>query len=182
MAGFWRPVWLAVLAAFAMPGASEAAVSPAERLELIRACEAVITAQSYAPLEEYEPAPFSWGRPGEKEYAVYNASRNLIAIAKVVGDEWVECMVRESEKDTSPILERYAEWRKEFVAAFPMPEYRWVRRTLDGGSTNPFAVRCREDRLVLMVHAEFTLKHEFAVTMTNELSRHANNPCLLGGS
>lgn len=175
-------IGLAVLMAFAMKGTSDAAVSAAERLQMIRACEAVIIDQSFASLADYEPAPFSSGAPGEKEYAVYNDRRNVIALAKIADGKWVQCTVRDTEVDQQPIPERYAEWRKEFMAAFPRPGYRWARRALDHNSTNPFAVRCRDDQLVLMAFSEWSLKHQFEVTVTNQLSRHANNPCLLGGS
>src|SRR5690606_3120998 len=179
---YTRPMWLAVLVAFSMPGTSDAAVSPVERLEMIRACETVIIDQSFSALSGYDAAPFSSGAPGEKSYAVFNRPRNIVTIAKVAHDRWVECKVRESEKDNLPILERYTEWRKEFVAAFPKPEHRWVRRTLDHSSTNPYALRCSGGDVVLLISAEFSQKHEFTVTVTSELSRHANNPCALGGS
>lgn len=180
---YTRPIRLAVLLAFGMQGTSEAAVSPAERLQMIRACEAVIIDQSFSTLADYEPAPFSSGAPGVKEYAVYNHQRNIVAIAKIVGEKWVQCTVRDSEVDKLPISERYAEWRKEFTAAFPRSKYLWLRRKLDASSTNPWAVRCNGDQLVLMAVSEWSQKHQFAVILTNEPSiYYPKKPCVMGGS
>jgi hypothetical protein len=162
---YTRPIRLAALMAFVMPGASEADVSPAERLEMIRACEAVIVDQSFAALSGYDPAPFSSGAPGEKSYAVFNRPRTFVTIAKVADGKWVECTVRETERDILSMRERYAEWRKEFVVAFPKPEYRWFR-----GWLYPLAARCKGDQLVVLAFAGQSHGHQFAVTLTNEPS------------
>jgi hypothetical protein len=180
---YTRSAWLAVLIAFSMPATSVAAVSPAERLEMIRGCEAVIIDQSFAPLSGYDPAPFSSGAPGEKSYAVYNHPRNIVTIAKVADDKWIECTVRETERDILSIPERFAEWRKEFVVAFPKPGYRWLRRTLDASSTDPFAARCKGDQLVVFAFGHWSHGHLFSVTLTNEPSvNFPKNPCLYGDS
>ena len=178
-----RPIWLSTLLILLAPGVSGAAVTAAERLEMIRACEAVIIDQSFSALSGYDPAPFSSGAPGEKSYAVYNHQRNVVTIAKIVGRKWVQCTVSDSEADKLAIPERYAEWRKEFMAAFPRSEYLWLRRKLDASSTNPWAVRCNGDQLALMAVSEWSHKRQFAVILTNDPSiNYPKNPCAKGGS
>ena len=85
-------VLLTVLISFWISEASPANASASNWAELARACEEVIANQSFAPLENYEPAPFSMGSPGMKDYAVYDASRNLVAIARAIKGEWVFCL------------------------------------------------------------------------------------------
>ena len=145
--------FLVCLAALGLSRAALADEDSSQWHELVRACEAVITDQSFAPLGNYEPAPFSAGLPDVKEYAVYNVPQDLVAIAKFVKGKWVQCLVRESDETQS--RSRWRElannWTNGFQAGFPKARYHWVKWNWNPHRPFPAALRCHNDSFVLIV-------------------------------
>ena len=149
----WHKVPLAILVATVMPGALSGAAAD-EWHELAQGCEAVILEQSFAPFEDHEPAPFASGKPGEKQFAAYSASRELVAIARVVGDgEWEQCLVRESEEGLRART-LAAKWVEGLAVAFPKSDYIWVNG-LTPDYANPGMLRCDSGTYVLSVRGYF---------------------------
>ncbi len=130
-------VFLAVIAALGWPRAALADIEQSQWGELIRACEAVLTHQDFAPLENYKPAPFSMGLPSMKNYSVYNNTQDLVVIATVVRGDWVHCLVRESKEvrvrrsDTLRWRELATEWENNFKENFPRSNYLRVTWSLN---------------------------------------------------
>ena len=149
---------------------------------MVRGCESVIIEQSFAPFENHESAPFSSGKPGLKEYSVYSPSRDLVAIARVLGTDWPLCYVREAKGDHVRVRELRAAWTENFEADFPKPGYIWVKN-LNPDRLQPQALRCRGRDIELLVYAvrsgqiagNFDRYSGFRVEVTSEVpSRH---PC-----
>lgn len=138
--------------------------------EMVRACETVIAAQSFRPLAEYEAAPFSSGKPGVKEYAVYSRSRELVVIARIEGDKWTHCWVREDwQNDRQRWREIELIWRSGFEAAFPKSTYAWVRTPNNPHQPFVGAVLCQEERSVLLVMPYLSGNFDFGVNVSSEL-------------
>ena len=130
-------------------------------------CEAVIIEQSFDALEGYEPAPFTSGKPGQKEYSVYSTSGDLVVIARVASGEWVQCYVRESTEDRDRTQDFAMAWRDRFVTLFPTSDYIWgsVRRP---DWLPPLAIRCSGEDYRLMVRASLETNFWFRIVVTNE--------------
>jgi len=169
-------VFLGAILSFWMSWASLASASASNWAELVRACEAVIADQSFAPLINYEPAPFSMGLPGKKEYAVYDASRNLVAIATAIRGEWASCLVRESEEDRSRWRELGTEWEDDFEVSFPKSEYLWVRSPINPERPFRGAVRCKGNSLPIVILPNLETNFFFRVAVSKASTR-AQNLC-----
>lgn len=183
-----RPCWrglyiaaLAMLAVFGHPPASLAEADSAQWFEMARACEQVIADQSMSVLSGYEPAPFSTGRPGVKEYAVFGPSRHLVVTARVEDGEWTRCLVREAEKhDRSRWQEIAPLWNAGFAAAFPKPQYLWVKSRLNPYMPFIGAFRCEEGRFVLAVTPYLGSDFDFLIEVTSQTTG-ANERLCAGG-
>ena len=161
---------LAVLVAFGKPEAALAKPNSLPWFEMVKACEAIIADQSFGPLQSYEPAPFSSGMPGIKEYSVYSASRDLVAIARVVKGEWVRCLVRENEEDTSRWRELATEWVDGFEAGFPRSRYHWVKWRFNPNNMFTGAFRCHGKGFVPLIAPVLDRSLQFRVVVSNESS------------
>ncbi|PTX50108.1 hypothetical protein IQ03_01654 [Gemmobacter caeni] len=167
------------LTGFALPAAAIPEVTPAERLELVQACEKVLLEQSEAPLRGYLPAPLSSGKPGAKTYTYYSQSKALIVLARRTGKIWDLCTVQEVEGDRRSLTEWAKAWPKEFAAAFPASRYQQhsfqVPRPVE-----PFAVLCQDQGFALVIYPHFGQKSEFAVSVSNQLDYIRSDPCQPG--
>lgn len=165
-----------------LSGTSSASPEAESWIELSVACESVISTQSFEPLEDYEPAPLNSGKPGMKEYSVYNMSRDLVAIARVLQEkDWVTCYVRESEEDRSHTQSYAADWRQWMATAYPKAEYLWGSN-LNSGMVNPFAIRCFQEEFGWLTYASLEEDFHFRVVVTKKLPRGMSNPCKDRGS
>jgi hypothetical protein len=141
--------------------------------EMVRACEAVIADQKFAPLAHYGSAPFSHGLPGVKEYSVYNGTQTLVAIARVEQDDWVRCLVRENVENRSRWREVAAEWKSGFVLGFPRGAYKWVNWPFNPNRPFLGAVRCLSDDSGILIAPNLDTDLLFRV----EISKYAPQSC-----
>ena len=175
--------FLLVIAALGWPRAVLAETEQSQWIELIRACEAVLTDQDFTPLANYKPAPFSMGLPGKKRYAVYNNSQDLVAIATVVRGDWVECLVHESKEvrvrrsDTLRWRELATEWENDFKENFPRSNYHWVTWPLDPNRPFPGALRCEAGKPTLLIGPYIDLDFHFRVGVSNDFPSKARELC-----
>lgn len=160
---------LAVAAVFAAPVAAQTKTNHSDWVEMVRACETVIWDQDFAPLRGYEPAPFSSGLPGVRQYAVYNAPKSLIAIATLSGDIWGRCLVRETEESHTRWRDLGKQWTEGFGAAYPGPKYQHVSSRFDPNRPFPGAARCREKHLEVLIIPSLAASFAFRVEITNFL-------------
>lgn len=150
--------------------------------EMVRRCEAVITEQSFAPFEGYEPAPFTSGKPGQREYSAYSPNEKLASIARVLGkDDWTLCYVRESQEDRTRTRDFYAAWRDWAETTFARSEYLWGNFVVRPDRANPVAIRCDDEAFVLAVYGSLETDFHFRVIVTNDVSvlfpASRRNPC-----
>ncbi|WP_162891672.1 hypothetical protein [Profundibacter amoris] len=144
--------------------------------EMVRACEAVISSQNFAPLEQYESAPFTHGLPGVKVYSVYNRPQTLVAIARVDQGKWVNCLVRESEETRSGWREVAAEWESGFEVGFPRDEYQWVIWRYHPARPFRGAVRCCREGPAILITPNLETNFYFRVEVSSEIPQ-GSNPC-----
>ncbi len=142
--------------------------------DLAKACERVIAEQSFAALEPFERAPaFTTGKIGTKELAVYDASRELMAVARVVRDQsWEQCLVREVEEDERRARALAADWVASLAEDYPKPEYLGLNH-LTPDYADPGVIRCEAGAYVLTIQGYFGL--EFVNRYNHDVRSHAVN-------
>lgn len=123
----------------------------AQWLEMVLACEDVISSQSFTPLQSKGSSAAVWGLPGSKEHTAYNESRSLMAVATYSDDMWVSCLVREREESGLRLRELTETWENEFMASFPQPQYLITERPRIATHAFHNAYRCLEDGTSLRV-------------------------------
>ncbi|MEO3413190.1 hypothetical protein AAFO92_00900 [Roseovarius sp. CAU 1744] len=169
-------VWVLVLLAINSFGMQEAAWANSKSpwIELTQACESVIVDQSFQPLEKYKPAPFTIGLPGIKEYSVYSATQNLVAIARIERGTWVQCLVREHEESRVRWKDLAKEWSNGFEAGFPKPAYLWVEWKYHPERPFVGAVKCRGEDPAILISPNLETDLFFRVAVIS--AQHSNTP------
>ena len=127
---------------------------------MLDVCEAVIAEQSDVPLRDYTPAPFTFGKPGVKQYSVFDATGDLVVTAVLKNEVWVECRVGEHDASSPDMYigDPVKAWTEAFASRFPSPRYKAAEyRVLAPGRINPIAIRCEGVALPYQVSAVWAL-------------------------
>lgn len=160
-----------------IPAPLLADTSHSEWMEMVRACEAVILEQDFKPLENYEPAPLTYGMPDMRELGVYNASRNLIVTAREERGKWVHCLVREAKEERLVWREQAAQWEEGLKASFPRSEYIGVEWPYHPEFPFKGALRCQDGNPLLLV-APFLDDMVFRISVHNDFPSGAYDNCI----
>lgn len=174
--------WLkgVMLAALPTIGVSDRllAEETSQWFEMVQACNIVISDQTFEPLKHLDPAPFSVGKPGLKEYAVFDSSRSLITTARLEKDEWTHCWVREvTENDRSRWKDVETKWNKGFQAAFPKSKYEWVQKPHDPYRPFVGALLCEDRRAVLLTMPYLSANFFFRVEVSKDTTGAGTDHC-----
>jgi hypothetical protein len=123
--------------------------------DMAKVCEDVILEQSSDPLRQFQPAPFSSGKPGQKEVAVYDPTKELVVVARLVGGTtWDQCFVRETDEDETRRRLLAEDWTGSLAAIYSVPPYLAVNAVLPD-IVNPGVFRCDGGSYVLSVFGFF---------------------------
>jgi hypothetical protein len=174
---------LAAVGIFGAPKVLVAQETSAQWFEMVRSCEQVVIDQSFRTLEDYEAAPFSVGKPGIKELAVYSETKDLVAIARAEKGVWVSCSVREIEEtDKSRWRQLEKVWHEGFEAQFPKSKYRWVQTKYNPNQPFIGAMLCQDERSVLLVMPVLIGYFHFRVDVRSETSDESAKVCANTGN
>ena len=160
-----------------LAGTSPTNASASFWVALVRACEAVLADQSFTPLAVYDHAPFTMGKPDEREYAVYGPSQTLVAIATQKDESWTRCLVRESKEHRAHWKEHANEWVTSFDATFPKPAYLWVTWRRDPDRPFRGAIRCEGETTALRIEPYLAPGFYFRVLVSKGPHPRVLDPC-----
>lgn len=162
-----RTAAMALILTAGTPNRLLAEVNGAEWFKMVRACETVLMDQSFTALNALEAAPYSFGKPGTKEYAVYAGDRALVVSATVEEEIWTRCLVRETDQtDRSRWKELATEWGNGFQSAFPSSEYAYVQTRYNPHQPFVAAILCTEQTAKLLVQPQLNANFQFQVQVT----------------
>lgn len=163
----------------ATPRPAFADADQAQWRDMIQVCESVIQEQDRTALIPFAPAPGTYGKPGEKGYAIYSETQDLTVLATVLDDtDWTECVVQETvENDRKRWRGIAEEWQDSFSTHFPTPDYIPVETRYNPNAPFQSALRCMDDGEDVLIQPSLQANFHFRVYVSNAPGESAQDIC-----